>query len=54
MCGAIHPFIVGDALNDAANNSLTDVLKRSAEGQEKLMELPSPDGDEVPCWSGLA
>lgn len=55
MTGAIHPFIVGDALNDSANNSLTDVLKRSAEGQEKLSELPSPDGDEVPVleWAGV-
>jgi hypothetical protein len=56
MCGAIHPFIVGDALNDAANNSLTDVLKRTAEGQEKLMELPSPDGDQLPVleWAGVS
>lgn len=56
MCGVIHPFIVGDALNDAANNSLTDILKRSAEGLEKLSELPSPDGDEVPVleWAGVS
>lgn len=48
MTGAIHPFIVGDALNDATNNSITDQAKRSPEGQEKLSELPSPDGDAVP------
>lgn len=53
--GAIHPFIVGDALNDNSNNSITDTLKRTAEGQEKLRELPSPDGDEVPVleWAGV-
>jgi hypothetical protein len=55
LTGAIHPFIVGDALNDAANNSLTDVLKRSSEGLEKLSELPAPDGDEVSVldWAGV-
>jgi hypothetical protein len=55
MAGFIHPFIIGDALNDTANNSLTDVLKRSVEGYEKLSELPSPDGDEVPVldWAGV-
>jgi hypothetical protein len=54
--GAIHPFIVGDALNDTTNNSITDVLKRSAEGQEKLMELPAPDGDDVQVldWAGVS
>lgn len=53
--GAIHPFIVGDTLNDNANNSLTDVLKRTAEGLEQLKELPSPDGDQVPVleWAGV-
>jgi hypothetical protein len=56
MTGVIHPFIVGDALNDTSNNSLTDVLKRTVEGQEKLMELPSPDGDQVPVleWAGVS
>lgn len=55
MCGVVHPFIVGDALNDTSNNSLTDVLKRTVEGQGKLSELPSPDGDEVPVleWAGV-
>lgn len=56
MWGIIHPFIVGDALNDTANNSLTDILKRTAEGQEKLSELPAPDGDEVQVleWAGVS
>lgn len=55
MAGVIHPFIVGDALNDTANNSLTDILKRTAEGQEKLKELPAPDGDMVQVleWGGV-
>lgn len=55
MRGIIHPFIVGDLLNNNSNNSLTDVLKRTPEGQEKLMELPSPDGDMVPVieWGGV-
>lgn len=55
MAGAIHPFVVGDALNDVTTNSLTDILKRTAEGQEKLSELPSPDGDNVPVleWGGV-
>jgi hypothetical protein len=48
LTGAIHPFVVGDALNDATNNSITDQLKRTAEGAERLAELPSPDGDVVP------
>lgn len=56
LAGIIHPFIVGDALNDTSNNSLTDVLKRTAEGQARLKELPSPDGDDVPVleWAGVA
>jgi hypothetical protein len=40
---------------DKTNNSLVDVLKRSAEGQEKLKELPAPDGDNVTVieWGGV-
>lgn len=41
FAGIIHPFIVGDILNDASNNSLVDILKRTVEGQMKLEELPS-------------
>jgi hypothetical protein len=53
--GIIHPFSVGDLINDQTNNGITDVLKRTAEGQEKLRELPSPDGDMVPVleWGGV-
>lgn len=45
---------MGDALNDVTNNSMTDVLKRTIEGQMKLEELPAPDGDEVQVleWAG--
>lgn len=50
----VHPFIIGDTLNDTTNNSLTDVLKHTVEGQMKLEELPAPDGDEVQVleWCG--
>jgi len=53
--GIIHPFTVGDILTDTANNSLVDVVKRSPEGQEKLKELPAPDGDNVTIleWGGV-
>lgn len=53
--GVIHPFIVGDILSDRNNNSLVDVVKRAPEGLEKLQELPSPDGDNVPVidWGGV-
>jgi len=52
--GAIHPFIVGDTVNDSTNNSLVDVLKHTIEGQMRLEELPAPDGDEVQVmdWGG--
>lgn len=53
--GITHPFTVGDVLVDTANNSLTDVLKRTAEGNERLKELPAPDGDAVTIldWAGV-
>ena len=52
--GVIHPLIVGDILISTQPNGITDVLKRTAEGQEKLRELPAPDGDEVIVidWGG--
>jgi hypothetical protein len=52
--GILHPFTVGDLLVDTKNNSLVDVLKRTAEGNERLRELPSPDGDAVAVidWGG--
>lgn len=53
--GILHPYIVGDLLADTSPNGITDVLKRSAEGAEKLRELPSPDGDNVTVidWGGV-
>jgi hypothetical protein len=52
--GITHPFSVGDILVDKNNNSLTDVLKRTAEGNERLKELPAPDGDAITVldWGG--
>ena len=54
--GVIHPLIVGDMLISTQPNGITDVLKRTAEGQEKLRELPSPDGDNVMVidWGGAS
>lgn len=43
FAGIIHPFVVGDILNDTSNNGLTDVLKRTVEGQQKLIELPGEE-----------
>jgi hypothetical protein len=53
--GIIHPFTVGDVLTDKTNNSIVDVVKRTAEGNEKLKELPAPDGDNVTLieWGGV-
>lgn len=53
--GIIHPFTVGDILTDKTNNSLVDVVKRTAEGVEQLRELPAPDGDRLPVidWGGV-
>ena len=54
--GVIHPLIVGDLLISTQPNGITDVLKRTAEGQERLRELPSPDGDSVSVidWGGVS
>ena len=53
--GIVHPFIVGDFINDNANNGITDVLKRTAEGAAKLRELPVSGGDNVSVieWGGV-
>jgi hypothetical protein len=53
--GVIHPFAVGDILADKTNNSLVDVVKRTAEGVEQIKELPAPDGDNVTIleWGGV-
>lgn len=55
FCGIIAPFAWGDALNDNTNNSFTDVLKRTPEGQEQLKELPSGEGGMVMVmhWAGV-
>jgi N4-gp56 family major capsid protein len=55
FCGIIPPFAWADTLNDAANNSLTDVLKRTPEGQAALKELPSGEGGQVMVmhWAGV-
>ncbi len=52
--GVTHPFSVGDILVDKAWNGLVDVLKRTAQGNERLKELPAPDGDAVTVmdWGG--
>lgn len=54
--GIIHPATVGDLLVDQANNGITDVLKRIPEGNERLRELPAPDGDNVVVidWGGAS
>lgn len=52
--GVTHPFSVGDILVDKNWNGLVDVLKRTAQGNERLKELPAPDGDAVTVmdWGG--
>lgn len=52
--GVISPFPVGDILVDPALNSQVDVVKRTAQGNERLKELPAPDGDAVTVidWMG--
>lgn len=52
FCGVIHPFAVGDAINDKSNNSIVDVRKHIVEGQMKLEELPGPESISVLEWGG--
>jgi hypothetical protein len=53
--GVIHDFCIGDTLNDVSNNSLTDVLKHTIEGQMKLEELPTgEDSVRVMDWAGCS
>jgi N4-gp56 family major capsid protein len=48
FCGVMHPFAWGDLLNDNTNNSFTDILKHTIEGQMKLEELPgAEDGESI-------
>lgn len=52
--GVIHPFVVGDILSTQTRNDIVDVIKRTAAGNERLKELPAPDGDAVTVldWGG--
>lgn len=54
FCGLIAPVNWADAMSDTANNSMSDILKRSVEGTELLKELPGGKGDtiEVLEWAG--
>lgn len=48
--GLIHPFTVGDVVNDTANNSLVDIYKHTTTGLSRLDELPGGvDGDFIQC-----
>ena len=50
----IHPFFTTDKLIDTSNNSVTDVLKHTAEGQLKLNELPAPEsGQKTYSYGGI-
>ena len=40
MGALIHPFFTSDMLIDTSNNSVSDILKHTAEGQMALKELP--------------
>lgn len=55
MGGIIHPYVVGDVLNDNSNNGLVDVIKRTTEGVQRLRELSSSDNESVPVveWAGV-
>jgi N4-gp56 family major capsid protein len=47
FAGVIHPFAVGDILNDSSNNSAIDILKRTVPGQMKMDDLVSTDLKET-------
>lgn len=48
FAGIMHSFGWGDLLNDNTNNSFTDILKHTVEGQMKLTELPGgEDGENI-------
>lgn len=47
FAGVIHPFVLGDVLADASNDSPIDILKHTAVGQQRMDELPSVDLEEV-------
>jgi hypothetical protein len=41
--GVIHPFAVGDLLNDSSNNSSIDILKHTVPGLQRMDDLVSMD-----------
>lgn len=43
MAGVIHPFAVGDLLNDSSNNSAIDTLKHTVPGLQRMDDLVSID-----------
>jgi len=43
MAGVIHPFAVGDLLNDSSNNSAVDILKHTVPGLQRMDDLVSID-----------
>jgi hypothetical protein len=43
FAGVIHPFVVGDLLNDSSNNSAIDVLKHTVPGTQRMDDLVSTD-----------
>lgn len=47
FCGVIHPFALGDVLNDTTNNSPIDILKHTPVGQAKMEDLISVDLTEM-------
>lgn len=49
--GVIHPNVVRDVLNDTSNNGLTDIIKRSPGGLERL-EAPLSN-EEVITFAGV-
>jgi hypothetical protein len=43
FAGVIHPFAVGDLLNDSSNNSAIDTLKHTVPGLQRMDDLVSVD-----------
>jgi len=43
FAGVIHPFAVGDILNDSSNNSAVDILKHTVPGLQRMDDLVSVD-----------
>ena len=47
FAGVIHPFALGDVVADNSNDSPIDILKHTAEGQQKMEDLISTDLAEM-------